>query len=295
MISASDLTVRAGTNLLLDRVSLEVARGEILAVVGPNGAGKTTLLRVLAGDCAPDGGEVRLGGRPLGEWTFRQRARRRAVASQESALEFPFTAFEVVLMGRTPHIDHAERASDQQIAACALAAVGLAGFAGRMYPTLSGGEKQRTHLARALAQIWEPATERYLLLDEPTASLDIAHQHEILRVARRLAGQGVAVVAVVHDLNLAAEYADRMLLLESGRVLARGTPAAVLTEPNIRAAFGVDSVVLPHPRLQVPLVVPLARDPHDNETRQRRRRQDEPRNDGREQAVGRTLGGPSPQ
>jgi iron complex transport system ATP-binding protein len=260
MISAHQITVRAGTTLLLDAVSVEAARGEILAVVGPNGAGKTTLLRVIAGDRAPDSGEVRLAGRPLREWTFRERARMRAVASQESSLEFPFTAFEVVLMGRTPHVDHAERPADHRITASALAAVGLSAFAGRMYPTLSGGEKQRTHLARALAQIWEPARERYLLLDEPTASLDIAHQHEILRIARGLAGEGCTVVAVVHDLNLAAEYADQILLLETGRVHACGTPAAVLTEPNIRSAFGIDSVVLPHPRLPVPLVVPIGQD-----------------------------------
>jgi len=258
MMEICQVTVRAGGRALLDDVSVEAQGGEVLVIVGPNGAGKTTLLKVLTGERTPDGGDVRMAGRALSDWPLRQRARMRAVVSQESLLEFPFSVIDVVLMGRTPHVDGAERPRDERIAEQALYAVGLLSFAERSYPTLSGGERQRVHLARALAQIWEPTEPRYLLLDEPTSSLDIAHQHEALTLARRFARENGVVVAVLHDLNLAAQYGDRLLLLKEGSTIALGTPSAVLTETNIRRAFGIESVVVAHPRLPVPLVVSLA-------------------------------------
>lgn len=268
MIAASDVTVRAGRAVLLDRVSASAAPGQILAVIGPNGAGKSTLLRVLAGEHLPDDGEARLAGRALDDWTWRELARVRAVVSQETTLDFPFTTLEVVLMGRTPHIDRVERASDRRIAAWALEAVGLAAFADRLYSTLSGGEKQRTQFARALAQVWQPASShsgRCLLLDEPTASLDLAHQYEVLRLARCFAAQGGTVIAIVHDLNLVAAYADQVVLLRAGRVIDHGTPAEVLTATNVHEAFGIPAAVLPHPCLPVPLIVPLSRAVEDPE------------------------------
>jgi iron complex transport system ATP-binding protein len=259
VIAAESVTVRAGGKLLLDAVSFEAKAGELVAVVGPNGAGKTTLVRVLSGARSSDGGRVVMGGRALSEWPLRERARARAVVSQEHTLEFPFRAIEVVLMGRTPHVERSESETDRRIAWEALEAVDMSERAYQSYDTLSGGERQRTHFARALAQIWDAAHERCLLLDEPTASLDIAHQHETLAFARGLSRQRCAVIAVLHDLHLAAEYADRVVLLAGGRVIAQGTPSHVFTEEHVRAAFGVDCTVVRHPRLDVPLVVPIGR------------------------------------
>lgn len=270
MLSAHGITVRVGARRLLDDISLDVAGGEVVAVVGPNGAGKTTLLRVLSGERRPDAGEVTMAGRSLEKWSLRERARMRAVVSQESVLEFPFTVFDVVLMGRTPHVHRSEDSVDEDVVWRALGRLELMELAHRWYPTLSGGERQRVQLARALAQLGEapPGGSQYLLLDEPTSSLDIAHQHEALRLARDLAKKDTVVVAVLHDLNLAAQYADRLLLLKGGRGIAAGEPEVVLTPANLRAAFDVESVVLPHPRLGVPLVVHVAQNtPNPKESR----------------------------
>jgi iron complex transport system ATP-binding protein len=258
VIAADSIVVRAGDKVLLDRVSFEAKAGELVAVVGANGAGKTTLVRVLSGARVPDSGRVVMRGRDLIDWPLRDRARVRAVVSQEHTLVFPFHALEVVLMGRTPHVARSE-SETERIAWEALEAVDMADRAYQRYDTLSGGERQRTHFARALAQIWDAPDERCLLLDEPTANLDIAHQHDTLALARDLSRRRCAVVAVLHDLHLAAEYADRVVLLARGRVVARGSPSRVFTEEHVRAAFGVDSTVVRHPRLDVPLVVAIGR------------------------------------
>jgi iron complex transport system ATP-binding protein len=198
-------------------------------------------------------------GRPLEALPEREQARRRAVLPQQSQLHFAFSALEVVLMGRTPHLRGAESARDWEVAHAALRTVGMDDFADRDVPTLSGGEQQRVHLARALAQIWTPpeAGHRYLLLDEPTASLDLAHQHQVLRTAAGLAADGVGVLAILHDLNLAAQYADRLAVLRRGRLLADGPPADVLDPALVHAAFDVAVTVLPHPCFTCPLVVAL--------------------------------------
>jgi iron complex transport system ATP-binding protein len=254
---------------LLEGVSLEVRRGEVVAIVGPNGAGKSTLRRALCGEVELSGGEVRMSGRTLAEWTALERARVRAVMPQESTLAFPFTAFEVALMGRLPHLRGAEGARDYEIAFLALEAVEARHLAERLYPTLSGGEKQRVQLARVLAQIWEPTSsderggkgagerERFLLLDEPTSNLDLAHQHSTLAVARRLAFEGVGVLVVLHDLNLAAQYGDRIVMLKDGGIAYTGRPHEVLTREAIREVFGVEAVVTAHPSVDCPLVVPI--------------------------------------
>ncbi len=263
MLALDSVTVRAGQATLLDALSLSVAPGEVLAVVGPNGAGKTTALRVLAGETTPAAGEARLGGRLLAD--VADLARRRAVLPQESGLAFGFTALDVVLLGRTPW--RASRRDDLAAAARAMAQASVEHLAGRRYPTLSGGERQRVHLARALAQIDGPAASdggapagRYLLLDEPTSALDLGHQHGVLRTARRVASEGVGVLAVLHDLNLAAQYADRIAVLAAGRLLAVGTPGSVLTPTVVRCAFGITVMVTAHPCAACPLVVPVPDD-----------------------------------
>jgi iron complex transport system ATP-binding protein len=255
VIAATGVGVRRGSHWLLRELSLQVAGGEVVALLGPNGAGKTTLLRVLAGDEPPAEGEVRLEGRPLAAWSARDLARKRAVLSQSTSLEFGFTGFEVALMGRMPHVELRETPRDLAIVQAALEAAGVAHLADRVYTTLSGGERQRVQLARVLAQMEGADQAGLLLLDEPTSNLDVAHQHAALRLARERARAGAGVLAVLHDLNLAGQYADRLALMREGRLVACGPPAQVLTSENIWQVFEVDTVVVPHPTLPVPLLV----------------------------------------
>jgi len=257
MLAAVDVSVRAAGHFLLESVTLELNSNELVAIVGPNGAGKSTLLKVLCGDLTPDSGGVTLEGKPLNAWRSLEGAKKRAVLPQESSLAFPFTAFEVALMGRSPHVRGAETVNDYAVAEAALQEANVSHLSERDYPTLSGGEKQRVQLARILAQVWEVPTSgyRYLLLDEPTSSLDLAHQHQVLTVAKRLTSEGVGILAVLHDLNLAAQYADRLALLCKGRVFAVGTPENVLKAETLCAAFQTPVVVMQHPCLDCPLVV----------------------------------------
>jgi iron complex transport system ATP-binding protein len=261
MLRGRELTVRGGAATLLREVDIAVAPGDVVAVVGPNGAGKSTLLETLAGDRAPAAGTVTYDGRPLATWRPRALARVRAVVLQRSVLEFAFTAREVVLLGRAPHRGYTSAAADGAIANAALHAAGGAALRDRRYPTLSGGERQRVHFARALAQIWDrpPSGARYLLLDEPTAALDLSHQQQLLRCARDWAADGTGVLVVLHDLNLAAAYADRLLVLWRGRAVASGAPRDVLRPELIATVFGIEVVIADHPDAAVPCVLPRRR------------------------------------
>jgi iron complex transport system ATP-binding protein len=197
--------------------------------------------------------------RPLESWSRQELARRRAVLLQSSRLSFAFSVSEVVLMGRIPHNHDTESAKDYHIAEQALAYVGMSRFADRIYHTLSGGEQQRVHLARVLAQIWEPPAEgeRYLLLDEPTSSLDLLYQQQVLNVARQFARVGTAVLVILHDLNLAAQYADRILMLKAGQACYTGAPQQVLTSHHIQDVYDTPVAVIPHPHSSTPLITPL--------------------------------------
>ena len=260
MLEVSRLYVALNGKNLIEDVSVQVALGEVVAVLGPNGAGKSTLLKVLSGDQAPTDGTVLMGGKPLQEWDKKACARMRAVLPQQSGLNFPFTVMEVALMGRGPHQQGVDSPADYAIAHAALREAGVDHLADRLYTTLSGGESQRVHLGRVLAQIWEASgvAPRYLLLDEPTSNLDLAFQHHILTVARRFAARNVAVLVVLHDLNLAAQYADRILLLAKGRQVAvAGPPAQVLQADTIQAVYGMPISVIPHPYIPCPLIIPL--------------------------------------
>lgn len=258
MFDVQNLSYHAGRRPLLRDVSVQARPGELLAVVGANGAGKSTLLRLLSGDLAPSAGVVRFGGRALGDIPAAELARRRAVLTQQHTLSLAFRVRELVLMGRYPYFRGQPTAHDQSVVEQALQLVGLTRLAERSYPTLSGGEQQRAQLARVLAQVWE-AEKGFLLLDEPLTGLDLNHQHHTLEVARALVQRGFGVVAVLHDLNLAAQYADQLLLLRQGQVVAAGRPAEVLTPAHIRHAFDVDVALLPHPTLGTPLIVPVPR------------------------------------
>jgi iron complex transport system ATP-binding protein len=250
---ARNLTYRAGTATLVRDVCLDLRAGELLAVVGPNGAGKSTLLRLLTGDLRPAAGEVLLEGRPLAAYTARQQALRRAVLPQQTSMQFAFTAEDVVLMGRSPHSQggHADSAADHALARAAMARTDTLDLAGRIFQSLSGGEQQRVTLARVLAQ--QPAI---LLLDEPTNALDIRHQELVMAIARDEVAKGAAVLAILHDLNLAAAHADRVAVMDHGRIVACGPPDAVMTEALLSTVFEHPLRVAAHPLGRGPLVLP---------------------------------------
>ncbi|TCP44146.1 heme ABC transporter ATP-binding protein [Rhodovulum marinum] len=235
MLDATRIHVRLGRRTILQGIDFRARPGELTAIVGPNGSGKTTLLRALTGDLS-HGGRVRLNGQDLATLRPWVLAGLRAVLPQATPLAFPFTAAEVVRLGLMGGIEAAEA----DLVPKALARVGLAGFEGRYYQELSGGEQQRVHLARALAQVWHPVAHgqpRWLFLDEPVSSLDIGHQLQVMQIARAYADGGGGVVAVMHDLNLTAMFADRVTLLAEGCALARGTPAEVLCDAALSRAY----------------------------------------------------------
>ncbi len=239
MIEARGVKVTRKERPILGGVDFRAAAGKVTAILGANGAGKSTLLRVLGGDLRPDEGEVKIARRPLGTWRPEELAKVRAVVPQSSVLNFPFSVLEVVLQGRAPHFDRRDPGCDEAAAIAALEIVDLTRHAGRDYTTLSGGERQRVHLARAIAQIGLEGEGRCLLLDEPTSSLDLRHQHDVLRVVRRFADSGGCAIVVLHDLNLCARYADKVFLLHYGRLLGSGDAGAVMTADWLSIAYGI--------------------------------------------------------
>jgi len=248
------VAVRLGPRSVLAGVDLAVRAGEVVGLLGRNGAGKTTLLRAARDALRPDAGEVLLDGREARALGRRGRARAVAMVPQETVFPFPFSVAEVVLMGRTPHLGWLgfESQRDLDVARGAMERLGIAAFADRSILELSGGERQLAVVARALAQ--EP---RLLLLDEPTAFLDLRHRIEVLSQVRELAAAGGAALVVSHDLGVAAGFCDRLVLLGGGRVVAAGTPAEVLVPETLRSAFGIEAAVLRGPGGR-PVVVPKA-------------------------------------
>ena len=236
-LECADASVRMADKTLLAPTTAAFRPGHFAVILGPNGAGKSTLLSILAGQRAPTRGEVRLDGRPLADHALAALALRRALMPQESAVAFDFTASEIVALGRYPHRGRkgAPAQDDDAIVAAAMALTDVSALADRVLNSLSGGEKARVHLARALAQLWTPSPDgsvRWLLLDEPTAALDLAHQHAAMRLLRDRSREGLGVVAVLHDLNLARRYADDVLILDGAGGVFRGA-AAELLEPQL--------------------------------------------------------------
>lgn len=260
MLEARELVLERRGRRLLNGIDLAAPGGRVTAIIGPNGAGKSMLLKVLAGELAPTAGSVRLDGQEMSTISAAALARRRAMVPQSTNLSFPFTVVEVVRLGASvPGFDgiktRAHEHADQ-----ALETVGLGGFAARLYNELSGGEKQRVHIARALCQL--DAAHRMdsetavLMLDEPTSSLDLAHQVRVLDEARRQAGIGRAVLVVIHDLNLAAAWADDIVLLSAGRIHARGKPAEIFDNEILSEAYGCAIEVNRTPPAGVPYMLP---------------------------------------
>ena len=290
-LRARDVSVVAGGCTLLDSINVDFAAGELTMIVGPNGAGKTTLLRCLDGEMTPTRGAVDFADQPIRAWRRDELARRRAVLPQQSSLDFPFSALDVVLMGRMPH--RTSPAQDRAIAEHALAMCDAAHLQPRAYTQLSGGEQQRVQIARVLAQAADESAgggngdshsdgksnserkskpngkrnvardneytaAKFLLLDEPVAALDLRHQHALLTLLRQLTQSGrCGVICTLHNLNLAAQFADRAIVLHEGKVVDDGAPRAVFNEATIRRVFGVSVSVREHPDdCEVVLLVP---------------------------------------
>lgn len=251
VLSARGIGVSFGDREILAGVDLDVRAGEVVALVGPNGAGKSTLLSVLAGDREPSAGTVLVSGAPVAAWTGIELAMRRGVLPQRSDVSFPFTVEQIVRMGREPWRNTDREDADDDVYDWAIRVTDVSTLTRREFPSLSGGEQARSALARVLAQ--EPGL---LLLDEPTASLDISHQEQVLGVARERAALGDGVVVVLHDLGLAAAYADRVVVIHSGGVAADGRPEAVMTGALLSRVYGCAIETFPHPRTGALLVVP---------------------------------------
>ena len=250
-LEAHSLSYRiAGTQILND-VSVKLVPGQLTAILGPNGAGKSTLLAALCGQIKPSQGAVWLGGKLLGGYRQSDLARFRAVMSQDSSIAFDYVVQDIVELGRYPH-RLCPSNNENAIVQAALAATDIAHLAQRAFNTLSGGEKARTQLARVLAQIWESpranqtqAPQRWLMLDEPTAALDLSHQHSIMRTVKNWADQrGIGVVVVLHDINLALRYADNALVLQNGRVIRCGAVNSVLSPALVSQVWSVDCTSL---------------------------------------------------
>jgi iron complex transport system ATP-binding protein len=246
------LCFRYSDQWVLEDFNLEVRNGEILGIIGPNGSGKTSLLKLMAGLLRPQAGRITLGDQDLAQFTPRALARRTAVVPQENYVLFPFTVAEIVLMGRFIHQKGWgwESADDLRITRAVIRLMDLESVAQRTFQELSGGERQRTIIARALAQ-----EAPILLLDEPTAYLDIKHQLEIYATLSRLnQDEGVTIVVVSHDLNLASQYCHRLLLLHEGRAFRTGSPTEVLTVEHLRTVYGCEVIIDQHPEAGTPRV-----------------------------------------
>ncbi len=256
MLKVENVTLAYGKNIVLEGINFAAQEGEMLGLIGPNGSGKTTLLKAISRLLSPRSGEIRLNGKNIAKIPRKELAKLLAVVPQNPSLPETLTAFELVLMGRNPHLGFLryESRKDMEIAYKAMELTQTDFLASRRVGELSGGEKQRLIIARALTQ--EPKS---LLLDEPTAHLDINHQVEILNLVKSLCTcKGLTVIAALHDLNLAAQYCDRLFLLGNCRIYAEGTPEEVITPQNIKEVYGAEVLVYPHPVNKLPTTLIMA-------------------------------------
>lgn len=249
---AENISLKAGNRLLLDRITIELNPGELVALIGPNGAGKSTLLRTLTGFQPPTTGQVALQGKSLTHWSEQALSRLRAVMRQQSPLAFSWSVEEVVALGRAPWPDILTESLVDDV----LRLTGCIELKGREFCHLSGGEQQRVQLARSLVQLWRDGMPRgWLFLDEPTSALDLHHQQQTLRLLKQRVSQGaLSVCAVLHDLNLAALWADRVILLHQGRIVAQGSAEEVLNQQTLQRWYRADLRVFPHPESAAPCI-----------------------------------------
>lgn len=246
MLSAKNITYHIDGKRLLDDVSIDFEAGKLNLIIGPNGAGKSTLIKILSAQLKPQSGKVYYGNKASDDLSILELARIRSVLSQNIDLAFPLTVKEIVMMGRHPHFSGMPTAKDEAACEEAMRFFDVSFMKDRNYMTLSGGEKQRVHFARVLAQIWYPVAGnlRYLILDEPLTFLDVYYQFDFMKkITQLIKEQEIVVIGVVHDLNLAAKFADKIVLLNSGKVLAAGDKRKVLTPAHIETAYHLKPVI----------------------------------------------------
>lgn len=242
MLLLNNISYAVPSRKLLQQVNAAIRPGAVTALMGSNGAGKSTLLKIISGALQPSEGSVSWNGKALAQWDVKELAKSRAVLRQQYNMQMPFSVFDIIAMGRYPHFKN--RLTDQCKAVIAKVAeyTGVDHFLKQNYLTLSGGEQQRVQLARVLAQVWDtPSDQRLILLDEPVSALDIHYQHQLLALVKALTKANFTVVAVLHDLNLAMQYADDVLLLKQGRTVSFSSKETALSAPHIFETFGVEA------------------------------------------------------
>ena len=257
MLKTENIHYSIGKKLILNGISTVFHPGEFNMILGPNGSGKSTFLKIFSGEISKYNGSVSYGNKKIATLKKEELAKHRAVMSQQPELSFPLMVEEVVLMGRYPHFTFNPGKKDMVICDEVMERMNLISFKERNYLTLSGGEKQRVQYARVLAQIWEKPSEgyRYLFLDEPLASLDINYQQEFLQIAREFADAGTVLIAVMHDINLAIQYADKLFFLKEGELVSHGCPKDIMHEALIKQVFNVEASIINNPVTNNPLVV----------------------------------------
>ncbi len=258
MIKVNNVSYHVGKKKIVDQVTFQARQGEILAIIGANGAGKSTLLKLLCCEILPVTGKITFRDKDMADYPLRELAKLRSVLTQHNTLSLSFTAKELVLMGRYPHFDNQPAPQDLLMVNAAMESTGVTHLAHRTYETLSGGEQQRVQLARVIAQIRD-VPGGWLLLDEPTNGLDLLHQQQLLLQARRMADQGYGVICILHDINLASGYADQLMIMKDGRLLAIGAPEQVVNSDHIYEAFGLRVELLKNENYKCPVVIASGR------------------------------------
>jgi iron complex transport system ATP-binding protein len=257
MLKTENIHYSIGKKLILNGISTVFHPGEFNMILGPNGSGKSTFLKIFGGEINKYDGSVFYGDKKIAHLKKEELAKRRAVMSQQPELSFPLMVEEVVMLGRYPHFNFSPNKKDETICNEVMMRMNLLSFKERNYLTLSGGEKQRVQYARVLAQIWQKPSEgyRYLFLDEPLTSLDINYQQEFLQIAREFTNANTVLIAVLHDINLAIQYADKLFFLKEGELIAHGKPKVIVTKALIKEVFDVDVAIIDNPVTNNPLVV----------------------------------------
>ena len=255
MIKANGITFMAGNRNLLNGINISVSPGQMLTIIGANGAGKSTLLKLLCGEHKAYEGSINFHGTNINDIPPAKLAKMRSVLSQQSTVSVSFIVKELVLMGRYPHFDIRPTPNDMSIVDAVMAETGITHLANRDYGTLSGGEQQRVQLARVIAQIWD-VPGGFLFLDEPTNGLDLLYQQQLLQTVRKLADKGYAIISVLHDINLASQYADQILILKNGYTVAFGSPLEVINCENIHEAFSIKVKLMECEGFKCPMVIP---------------------------------------
>lgn len=257
MLQFSNISYKVQGRTLLNNISVGIRPGAVTALMGSNGAGKSTLLKIISGEIKPLSGSIIWNGKSLGDWDIKELAKTRSVLRQQYNMQMPFSVHDIIAMGRYPHFNNKLTAQCKEVIKKVSEYVGVDKFLTRNYLTLSGGEQQRVQLARVLAQVWDtPSDQRLILLDEPVSALDIHYQHQLLALVKALTTANFTVIAVLHDLNLAMQYADDVLLLKQGNNISFDTKEVSLNEENIMETFGVQASLhqaknYPHPFITV--------------------------------------------